>query len=121
MRPMAVRSRVVEHLSQQQADNRCRLRAHGEANADFRRPLRRGVCHHSIETKNREQQRDGAKEADECRHHPLPAERSIENIAEQLRTLEGKLAVDLPTASRIAGTRAIGLPAARTCNVTPDS
>ena len=50
----------------------------------------------SIETKHREYQRDGAKEADECGHHPLPAQRSIQNIAEQLRTLDGKLAVDLP-------------------------
>ena len=83
-------------LSQQQRDNRCRLRTHGEANSDFRRPLGRGVRHHSVETKHREYQRDGAKEADECGHHPLPAQRSIQNIAEQLRTLDGKLAVDLP-------------------------
>ena len=45
----------------------------------------------------------GAKEADQCRHHSLPAQRSIQDVAEQLRTLDDELTVNLP--HRIANGR----------------
>jgi hypothetical protein len=41
-------------------------RPQGEADSDFRRPLRRGVRLHSVETQHREYQCEGAKEADIC-------------------------------------------------------
>ena len=96
VRPIATPIPSSRSPPQQQGDNRCRLRTHGEPNPDFRCPLGRGVRHHTIEAKHGEYERDGTKEADERRHHPLPTQSSIQNIAEQLRALDNKLAIDLP-------------------------
>ena len=68
------------------------------------------ACAIAIEAEHGECRRDGAKKADECRHHPFPARDSIQNMAEQLRALDGKLTIDCRTAWRIAGTSDMGLP-----------